>query len=218
MQSLAYVLLLVLILSAIIAIVLGIFWFKERKNKEGKKYKRNRLGTLIALAVMVISLFSAGGAQSEATHEEEAAIARQEKLDKQNYKDNKEDFTSLYYDLGVAVEQLSSKESDEWESAIDNSGEDFDVDSTIDNISDNHSDDIDDVEAKIEKLHSLDQKIQKNEYASDEDKETIHNAYLDLKHFANHATSISGSYNDFSDEHNELDRKTTDRVEELQDL
>ena len=151
MQSLAYVLLLVLILSAIIAIVLGIFWFKERKNKEGKKYKRNRLGTLIALAVMVISLFSAGGAQSEATHEEEAAIARQEKLDKQNYKDNKEDFTSLYYDLGVAVEQLSSKESDEWESAIDNSGEDFDVDSTIDNISDNHSDDIDDVEAKIEK-------------------------------------------------------------------
>ena len=205
MQSLAYVLLLVLILSAIIAIVLGIFWFKERKNKEGKKYKRNRLGTLIALAVMVISLFSAGGAQSEATHEEEAAIARQEKLDKQNYKDNKEDFTSLYYDLGVAVEQLSSKESDEWESAIDN-------------ISDNHSDDIDDVEAKIEKLHSLDQKIQKNEYASDEDKETIHNAYLDLKHFANHATSISGSYNDFTDEHNELDRKTTDRVEELQDL
>lgn len=64
-------------------------------------------------------------------------------------------------------------------------------------------------------MHDADQKIQKNTAAPKGEKEKIHSAYLRLKHFTNHATDISGSYND---EHNEIDQEVADKAEELQDL
>lgn len=140
------------------------------------------------------------------------------KKEKTHYKGDKEQFIEKYQDLGATVESLSSKEGDEWGDAIDNSGDDFDVDSTIESIQDKHSDDIDTINDGISELHELDQKIQNNHSVNESDKKTIHKSYLDLKHFADHATNISGSFNDFSDEHNSLDRKTSDHVEELEDL
>lgn len=70
----------------------------------------------------------------------------------------------------------------------------------------------------LDNLHNLDRSIQNNDSVNDSDKEKIHNAYLDMKHFTDHTTSISGSYNDFVDEHNELDKKGSDQLEELRDL
>lgn len=137
---------------------------------------------------------------------------------KNDYTFLKERFISLYSSLGAAVEDLSSKEGDEWNDAIENSDDDFDVDATIESIEDKHSEDIKNIALTTESLHKTDQKIQKNSYASESDKETIHDAYLDMKHFSDHATNIHGSYDDFIDEHNDLDQKVADHAEELQDM
>ncbi|MEE6660287.1 hypothetical protein [Limosilactobacillus pontis] len=215
MESIASVLSLGFLIAVIIAIVFGVKWFKARKDKSGDNYKKNKKRTIITLVVMVVCLVGGSLAQNEADAEEQAAI---EARDKKNYKGEKEKFVTMYSILGPTVEDLSKKEIDEWGNAIDNSDDDFDVDATIDGIEKKHSEDIDSVEKEIETLHKADQKIQDNSYASEKDKKTVHSAYLNLKHFANHATDISGSYNDFSDEHNDMDQKTADSMEELQDL
>ena len=219
METIATLLELVFLISFIVAIVYGIKWFKNRKDKENELFKKNKKRFWISIAVVMISFILGGMAQSSADDtQEQEATAQQEKKDKSNYKDDKEEFANKYFALGHKAETLSSKEGEEWNDAIENSDEDFDVDSAIDNIESNHANEIDDVDSKLSDLHDLDQKIQKNDSVDDSDKEKFHNAYLDVKHFANHATNISGSYNDFMDEHNELDRKVADHIEELQDL
>ena len=215
MQSIASILSLGFLIALIVAIVFGVKWYKSRKDKSGDNYKKNKKRTIVTLVVMAVCLIGGSMAQNEADEEEQAAIEAQ---DKKNYKGEKEKFIAMYSTLGPAVEQLSEKEGDEWGDAIDNSGYDFDVNSTIDNIEKKNSEDIDNVETVLDKLHTTDQKIQDNSYASGKDKKTIHDAYLSLKHFADHATAIGGSYDDFTDEHNQMDRKTADKLEELQDL
>lgn len=213
METLSGLFSLIFLIALIVAIVYGIKWWKSRKHED--KSKKLKKKTLIAVAVIVISFigFSTVNGQIESQNEAQA-----QKKEKSNYKDDKEQFIAKYKILGATIEELSSKEGDEWGDAIDNSDGDFDVDSTINGIQDKHEDDIDTVDDGISTLHDLDQKIQKNDSVNESDKKTIHQSYLDLKHFADHATSISGSYNDFTDEHNSLDRKTSDHVEELEDL
>lgn len=215
MEVLGSLLTIIFLVSCIVAIVFGVKWFKVRKDKENILFKKNKKRFLITLVVFGISFIGAGIVENRVSEaEEEADIAKQES----QYKDDKKSFIAGYKIVGYLVEDLSSKEGDEWNDAIENSDGDFDVESAVDTIQSNHSDDIDSVETHIEKLHELDQKIQKNDSVDDSDKEKIHNAYLDLKHFANHATNISGSYNQFTSDHNKLDQKTTDHVEELEDL
>lgn len=219
MQTFASILGLSFLIALILAIIFGVKWFKQREDKSGEDYKQNKKKTIISIIVMVVLFIGSGMAQSAANKQEaEAQAAAQRAKDKKNYKSEKEDFIDDYTNAGSLVEDLSSKEGEEWEDAIDASDDDFDVDATIEDIEENNSEDIDKVEDAIDSLHEADQEIQNNTAAPKKDKETIHAAYLDLKHFASHATSLSGSYNDFVDEHNELDRKITDRIEELEDL
>lgn len=219
MQSIASILSLGFLIALIVAIVFGVKWYKSRKDKSGENYKKNKKRTIITLVVMIVCLIGGSMAQNAADEEEaEAKAAAQYAKDKKNYKDEKQNFISQYAYVGAAAEDLANKESDEWGDAIDNSGDDFDVDSAIDNIEKKHSDDIDSLEKLINHMHEKDQEIQKNTAAPKSEKETIHSAYLSLKHFANHATYISGSYDDFNDEASKLDRETADKAEELQDL
>lgn len=208
---------LVFLVAFIVAIVYGIRWFTGRKDKENESLKKNKKYFWISLIVMIISLLIAGMAQGSIDETQEQQATEQQEKNKSNYKDDKEDFIDQYGTLGSKVEDLSKQEGKEWSDAIDNS-DDFDVESAVDTIQSNHTDEIDEIDSKVSDLHDLDQKIQKNDSVKKSDKETIHKSYLDLKHFANHATNISGSYNDFTDEHNELDQKTADHMEELQDL
>ena len=213
METLSGFLSLIFLIALIVAIVYGIKWWKNRKDEAKSKKLKKR--TLVAVAVMVVGFIGFNIVEGQIEEQQEAQIQKKEKS---NYKDDKDQFIVKYKILGATIENLSSKEGDEWGDAIDNSDGDFDVDSTIEGIQDKHEDDIDKVDDGISALHDLDQKIQKNNSVSDSDKKTIHQSYLDLKHFADHATSISGSYNDFTDEHNSLDQKTSDHVEELEDL
>ena len=213
MERLSGFLSLIFLIALVVAIVYGIKWWKSRKHED--KSKKLKKKTLIAVAVIVISFIGFSTVNGQIEQQQEAQVQKKEKT---HYKGDKEQFIEKYQDLGATVESLSSKEGDEWGDAIDNSGDDFDVDSTIESIQDKHSDDIDTINDGISELHELDQKIQNNHSVNESDKKTIHQSYLDLKHFADHATSISGSYNDFTDEHNSLDRKTSDHVEELEDL
>lgn len=206
---------LVFFLSIVAIIISAIILVRSRKDKESKEHKQSKLWTIIFAIVLVVSFVGYGVSSN---HDEEVAQAQQYKKDKKNYRKQRDRFVTLYGDIGSVVEDLSTKEGDEWEDAIDNSGDDFDVDSTIDDIEENHSDDIDTVSSSVDKLHSLDQKIQDNSAAPKKEKNTIHKAYLDLKHFGDHATDIYGSYNDFTDKHNSMDQKVADRYEELQDL
>lgn len=197
----------------------GVKWFKLREDKDSKKFKQNKKRTIITLVILIVCLFGSGMAQNTADEQEaEAQKQVQYAKDKKNYKDDKDDFIHQYKYIAAATEQLSNQEGKEWEEAIDNSDEDFDVDATIDNIEEKHSDDIDSLDTIIGNMHDADQKIQKNTAAPKGEKEKIHSAYLSLKHFTNHATDISGSYNDFTDEHNEMDQEVADKAEELQDL
>ena len=210
MQSLASILALGFIIALIIAIVFGVKWFKLREDKDSKKFKQNKKRTIIMLVILIVCLFGSGMAQNTAD-EQEAEAQKQVQY-------AKDDFIHQYKYIAAATEQLSNQEGKEWEEAIDNSDEDFDVDATIDNIEEKHSDDIDSLDTIIGNMHDADQKIQKNTAAPKGEKEKIHSAYLSLKHFTNHATDISGSYNDFTDEHNEMDQEVADKAEELQDL
>lgn len=189
----------------------GIKWWNNRDNKESKIYKAGKRNTLTSILVLVIAVIGVGVIENQ-IEEQQAEEARKE------YKTDKKKFTSQYKELGYMTESLSSSEGDDWEDAIDQDPEGFDIDKTITNIQDDHSDDIDSVSESLDKLHKIDQEIQNNDYAPEKARKKIHNSYLTMKHFADHATSISGSYNDFTDEHNKLDRQTSDRLEELEDL
>lgn len=215
MESIASILSLGFLIALIVAIVFGVKWYRSRKDKSGENYKKNKKRTIVTLVVMVVCFIGGSLAQNEA--DEEAAAAQYAK-DKKNYKDEKKNFISQYAYVGAAAEDLSNKESNEWGDAIENSGDDFDVDSTIDSIEKKHSDDIDGLETLVAHMHEKDQEIQKNTAAPKREKKTIHSAYLSLKHFANQATYISGSYNDFNDKASKLDQEVADKTEELQDL
>lgn len=219
MQSIASILSLGFLIALIVAIVFGVKWYKSRKDKSGENYKKNKKRMIITLVVMIVCLIGGSLAQNAADEQEaEAEAAAQYAKDKKNYKEDKKFFIGQYGLVGAAAEELSNKESNEWADAIDNSGDDFDVDSTVDNIEKKHSDDIDNLEYTLDHMHEKDQSIQKNTAAPKSEKKTIHEAYLSLKHFVNHATYISGSYDDFTDEASKLDRETADKAEELQDL
>lgn len=208
-----------MLLTFIGCITAGLNWYLSRKDKSSKKYRKSKKSFLILAGALIVSFVCASVAEGQVEEQQQAeAVAQKKAQDKKDYKKQKSNFIDKYTTLGYTVEDLSSKEGEEWEDAIDNSGDDFDVDSTIEDIEDNHSDDIDDVTNQTEEIHQLDQKIQDNSAASKTDKEAIHKAYLDMKHFSSHATDISGSYNDFTDEHNDMDRAVADRYEELQDL
>lgn len=219
MQSIASILSLGFLIALIVAIVFGVKWYKSRKDKSGENYKKNKKRMIITLVVMIVCLIGGSLAQNAADEQEaEAEAAAQYAKDKKTYKEDKKLFIGQYGLVGAAAEDLSNKESSEWGDAIDNSGDDFDVDATIDEIEEKHSDDIDSLETLVEHMHEKDQKIQKNTAAPKSEKKTIHSAYLSLKHFVNHATYISGSYDDFTDEAGKLDQETADKTEELQDL
>ena len=167
MEVLGSLLTIIFLISCIVAIVFGVKWFKVRKDKENILFKKNKKRFLITLVVFVISFIGAGIVENSVSEaEEEADIAKQES----QYKDDKKSFIAGYKIVGYLVEDLSSKEGDEWNDAIENSDGDFDVESAVDTIQSNHSDDIDSVETHIEKLHELDQKIQKNDSVDDSDK------------------------------------------------
>ena len=219
MEALSEILTLAFCVALVVLIVFGIKWYKRRKDKEALENKQYKKKFWITLAICA-GLFVCAGIISGSVDDQEAeAQTEQESKDnKESYKETKKDFIKTYKALGYATEEISDKEGKAWEEAIDNSGDDFDVSATLDKIVEDNTDDIDTVEGGLEKLHKLDQKIQKNDDVDDSDKKTIHNAYLDMKHFADHATNPSGSYNDFTDEHNELDRKVSDNIEELDDM
>ena len=131
METLSGLFSLIFLIALIVAIVYGIKWWKSRKNED--KSKKLKKKTLIAVAVIVISFigFSTVNGQIESQNE-----AQVQKKEKSNYKDDKEEFIAKYKILGATIENLSSKEGDEWGDAIDNSDGDFDVDSTIEGIQD----------------------------------------------------------------------------------
>lgn len=215
MEAFSGILALAFYVGLVVLIVFGIKWYKRRKDKEAPEYKQYKKKFWIVFAVCAGLFVCSSIVSNIATAQEEA---RQEQEDKKNYKKDKEEFIENYRITAGVAESLSNDEMKDWENAIENSDDDFDVDSTIDNIEDKNSSLIKALENKIEDAHNLDQKIQDNSYASDSDKETVHKAYMDLKHFVRNATNISGSYNDFSDEQNELDKKVADRLEELKDM
>ena len=155
-------------IALVVAIVYGIKWWKSRKHED--KSKKLKKKTLIAVAVIVISFIGFSTVNGQIEQQQEAQVQKKEKT---HYKGDKEQFIEKYQDLGATVESLSSKEGDEWGDAIDNSGDDFDVDSTIESIQDKHSDDIDTINDGISELHELDQKIQNNHSVNESDKKTI---------------------------------------------
>ncbi len=134
------------------------------------------------------------------------------------YLENKEEFIRTFTSLGIKTEDLSKAEGNEWRNAIRNEGENFSASASVKKIEDNHRSEIIKVKELSDQLHQLDQKIQQNNYPSKADKETIHEAYLNLKHFATHATDLGGSFETYVQEHNDSDRKMGDSAEALKDL
>lgn len=215
METLESFLMLVVLVALIVTIVYGVKWFKNRNDKENVLVKKHKKWFWISVIVMIVAFISAGIVEGNIEEaEEEAQTAKEES----QYKKDKEEFTQKYVNLAYLTEDLSEKEGNAWNDAIENSDDDFDVSTTIDDITNNNADRISGIEKRIDNLHDIDQKIQDNDSVDASDKDKIHDAYLDVKHFADHATNIAGSYNDFIDEHNELDRKVSDRIEEIRDL
>lgn len=106
------------------------------------------------------------------------------------YLENKEDFIRVFTSLGIKTEDLSKAEGNEWRDAIRNEGENFNASTSVKKIEDNRRSEIIKVKELSDQLHQLNQKIQQNNYPSKADKETIHETYLNLKHFATHATDL----------------------------
>ena len=105
---------------------IGVFQhFITGVDTKSKKLKKK---ILISLAVMVIGFIGFNVIEGQIESQNEAQVQKKEKS---NYKDDKEQFIAKYKILGATIEELSSKEGDEWGDAIDNSDGDFDVDSTM---------------------------------------------------------------------------------------
>ncbi|WP_218046815.1 pilin [Limosilactobacillus reuteri] len=222
MQIISDALLLIVFFSLIAAIIYGIRWFRNRKNKESKEYKKNKRFTIVSLIVLFSAVWFVGSVEDYIDQHSQQTTQTEKKITTNNsqteYLENKEDFIRVFTSLGIKTEDLSKAEGNEWRDAIRNEGENFNASTSVKKIEDNHRSEIIKVKELSDQLHQLDQKIQQNDYPSKADKETIHEAYLNLKHFATHATDLGGSFETYVQEHNDLDRKMGDSAEALKDL
>ena len=63
MQIISDALLLIVFFSLITAIIYGIRWFRNRKNKEIKDYKKNKRFTIISLIVLFSAVWFVGSVE-----------------------------------------------------------------------------------------------------------------------------------------------------------
>ena len=95
METLAGLLELAFLVSFIVAIVYGVKWFKQRKDKESDQFKKSKKKFIITCVVVVCTFIFGGMAQNSADEaEEQAETAQQQKKNKSNYKDDKEEFAT----------------------------------------------------------------------------------------------------------------------------
>lgn len=222
MQIISDALILLSLFALITTIVYGIRWFKNRKNKKNNEYKKNKRYAIISLVILFSALWFADSLEDYIDQHSQQSVQTEKTTKKSSgqseYLENKEDFIRTFTSLGIKTEDLSKTEGNEWRNAIRDEGENFSAPTSVKKIEAKHKDEITEVKELTEQLHQLDQKIQQSAYPSRNDKETIHEAYLSLKHFSVHATDLGGSFETYVQEHNDLDRKMGDSAEALKDL
>lgn len=182
------------------------------------KYKATKKVGLIGLAVsggatVLFGLLSFTG-WTIYTHNQKQAQAEKEK----SFDEYSKKFKKLYIEMGPETETISKYIADQWEDGIDKSSdddEDFDVDSVVKKAAEEKSYEIYELESENKEL--------KKQYdlltGFAPDKQTLQeykSAYNDLEDFINHATSPSGNYESYVDEHNNLDSKVGKHIKEFQ--
>ena len=81
-----------------------------------------------------------------------------------------------------------------------------------------HDKEIKNIEKGLALIKTANQQIQNNDYATPEEKRIYHQAYLNIKHFTDHATKINGEYDNFIDQIEPLDDKCVKSFNKLKNI
>ncbi|AEV95145.1 O-antigen ligase family protein [Pediococcus claussenii] len=205
-----------LFLGSLIVILIGaILFFIDYAQK------RNKRKSLIIIAVgFLISIISISGFGAIEHHnqkvaeEKQAKIAQIKKQKDKKFKSIASEYSLKYIELISTSEDLAKKVNSEWGNAIDNSGDDYDVDKTIDDIEEKNSDKISQINDDQSTLDSDLTKLKKNN-TSKYGYHKFKKANDNITDLTNFVTSPTGSYSDFVDTFNTHDDNASDSYKDL---
>lgn len=127
-------------------------------------------------------------------------------------------FKACYEVTGSTTEKLLNNEADEWYNALTQSNENAENAVITTTIKNKHDKEIKNIEKGLELIKTANQQIQNNDYATPEEKRIYHQAYLNIKHFTDHATKINGEYDNFIDQIEPLDDKCVKSFNKLKNI
>lgn len=206
----------------LVAVIGGIFFFidyaKERKNK---------LSSMLMGAGLVIILIGGLTGFSVNAHNKQVESARLAKEKKENEEKDHNfvraatSFYSTLSDTDDKIVNLGNKEYDYWGDAIDNSGDDFDVDKTIEDMSDKYSDKALAISENVDSASSDLKKMEKND-TNHFNIKPFKTAYKQFSLKADFVEYPDGSYDDFIDTLNGYNDKIkssdSDMAEQLEKM
>ncbi|OYT02164.1 hypothetical protein [Limosilactobacillus reuteri] len=192
-------------LNIVAIIIFLIRWFLYRRDKHKTKINRN-----IVIVLLLASLFLYGGEKLITYH-----ITQQQK---EEYLTSQRSFKACYEVTGSTTEELLNNEADEWYNALTQSNENAENAVITTTIKNKHDKEIKNIEKGLALIKTANQQIQNNDYATPEEKRIYHQAYLNIKHFTDHATKINGEYDNFIDQIEPLDDKCVRSFNKLKNI
>lgn len=224
MDTLATVLVLVGILAAIVFVGFLIVFIVGLSIKKGAPKTVGKLGMIIS-AVFILIGFGGGQLAIDKINEQQAkaeaikaAEVKKEKAEKKkaNKKFNKAEglFRANVYLAVSDSEDLAKVIYKGWGDAIDNSSDNFDVDTTIQKLVSDNQTDIDTMESAVASAKESLTTMENND-TGDYDLNFYEKMYKHTRKLTDFVASPSGSYSEFIDTFNGYHQKVDDDIDEL---
>ncbi|WP_424349738.1 hypothetical protein ACPBEH_03435 [Latilactobacillus sp. 5-91] len=208
------------VLGFLIVLIVGLSTKSISTKKVGK------LGIIVSAPLLFISLVCVLGTNSyvKNTAANKARIAKAEQKKKaieasqmdKSFDKASTEFTSEYLVLWSSAENLAQKEQSAWSDAIDNSGDDFDIDGALEKIENDNKSTIDGLLSHLSSLKNDLNKMEESDTGT-YDYAAYEKAYKSARKTTDFVTSLSGSYNSFGSTFQELDQSMSDEYSNLTD-
>ncbi len=187
-------------------------------RKKGPK-KVGLIGGAVSLAFLIIG-FTGGISLSTIYNKQQEKIAKAEKAEQKRMNKKYSDITdSFIANAGMLVitgEEVTKNIHSGWGDAIDNSGDDYDVNGVVTNLV---SENDDDISTMIDFLSDMEKQLDRiDEYDTgyyEYDSDFYQKMYKHAEDYSDFVEAPSGSYLDYVDTANELHEKIADDLEDL---
>ncbi|MCG7196761.1 hypothetical protein [Pediococcus pentosaceus] len=202
----------------IVLLVGAILFFIDYAQKRAKK--KSLIIVAIGVVLTVLSLGSEiliNQHNARVAQQQKEELAAEKKSKDKKFKNTASNFLAKYYVIWGDSEDLGNSVNKDWENAIDNDPEGFDVEKTIDDIESKNTDKITEITDGTDKLDTYLDTLKKNDTGK-YSYEDFDKANDNISTLSNLVTSPSGSYSSFGTEFSDDDDAVSKSFDDIQKI